>query len=410
MMIEQQNDLLEALKCCIVPPCVHGIDRPITDSDFLDYTSVIDDRLASASSAFLSSTAPVHLRDDVISTLIVVCGQHSNPSIWTTDVSVALCREVFESFASVFYEKHERSVFQEPKILKKTLILLRPYLLSTTFKCNPAAVVCYAWILKQIKSPFLGECLSDLLPSALIISDDFEPQNIKIGFDCLYHIIENVALEQLKWYGQDEVILDALRKSLYQTDPEIVSSQLPCYIALMKRYLMQSTTLKRNQFDDVIKTILFNMYVESKYDLRQIYSSNIAGIIEARGPGVIRHLSMLFKVLSEYALEPTSTLEALKALDQIVRVCWCRGPTICDEVVTILGKLLIELSVNTTKYNVEDVVSASRQTANLLKKEFPERVSDFLQHFCVSDTIDEKLMDLVKRTFSEPTTTSTNIT
>ncbi|KAF6205069.1 hypothetical protein GE061_019236 [Apolygus lucorum] len=319
-IIMEQDTLLEALKQCLVPPCVHGNDRPITDSDFEDYKSVIDDQIALASKEFLSSTSTIHLRDDVISTLVVVCGQHSTQSPWTTDVSVALCQEIFDSFASGFYEQNERTVFQEPKFMKKSLILLRPHLLSTTFKCNPAAVIAYSWILKKMQSPFLGECLSDLLPSALIISDDFEPQNIKIGFDCLHHIIENVALERLKYFGQDEVIVDALKKSLYQTDPEIVASQLPCYVALMRKYLQHSTSLKANQFDDVIKTVLFNMYVENKYQIRRIYATNIPAMIEARGPGVIRHLSMLFKVLSEYALEPTTTVEALKALGQMNKV------------------------------------------------------------------------------------------
>lgn len=40
--------------------------------------------------------------------------------------------------------------------------------------------------------PALADHLTEVLPTALILADDYETENIKMGLECLHHIIENV--------------------------------------------------------------------------------------------------------------------------------------------------------------------------------------------------------------------------
>ncbi|BES93045.1 Hypothetical protein NTJ_05854 [Nesidiocoris tenuis] len=284
--------------------------------------------------------------------------------------------------------------------MKKIFVLLRSDLLLTSFKCHPASVICYAWILKRLTLPALADHLTEVLPTALILADDYETENIKMGLECLHHIIENVAIAQLKYNGSDEVILDVLKKCMFQTEAVVVEPQLQCYIALMGNDLTHSTTaLARNNFDQPIKTVLSNMYMEQKLALRLVYASNLANLIEARGLGIVRHLTLIFKILHEYTLEPSTTNKSLEALSKVVQVCWCRGKSVKESVTLILLKLCVELSRSKGKYEVDEVLRLARSTASLLIQAYPELTDELDEHICANDSIDQALGTVISQIF-----------
>lgn len=77
-------------------------------------------------------------------------------------------------------------------VFKDILLHLRPKLLSSSWKCYPAAVACYKWALHLVSQPDLSPYLHLILPTALILVDDFVNENRIIGVHCLQHIIHNV--------------------------------------------------------------------------------------------------------------------------------------------------------------------------------------------------------------------------
>lgn len=77
-------------------------------------------------------------------------------------------------------------------LFKDILINLRPRLLTTTWKHYPASVACYKWIIKFVEQPHLSPFLHLVLPTALILVDDFVTDNRLIGISCLHHVIDNV--------------------------------------------------------------------------------------------------------------------------------------------------------------------------------------------------------------------------
>lgn len=82
---------------------------------------------------------------------MVLCGQHSSPSLWTTEVSLLLTNDIFLSISSSYENSRSQPICQDVRIVKKVLSLLRPMLLAPTFRCNPAATTCYGWLLKKME-------------------------------------------------------------------------------------------------------------------------------------------------------------------------------------------------------------------------------------------------------------------
>lgn len=61
----------------------------------------------------------------------------------------------------------------------------------------------------------------------------------------------------------------------------------------------------------MIDRFLSNMIMEEKLSFREAYMCALQKIIAARGLGMVIHATSLVAIISEYALEPSSSYEGL---------------------------------------------------------------------------------------------------
>lgn len=60
------------------------------------------------------------------------------------------------------------------------------------WKRNQSTKHVFAWLLTQVRRPWLAEYLESVFPPSLLISDDYRTENKVLGVYCLHHIVLNV--------------------------------------------------------------------------------------------------------------------------------------------------------------------------------------------------------------------------
>jgi hypothetical protein len=83
--------------------------------------------------------------------LILAIGEHSKESPWTSESSLDHSKNVFASLCSKCSVKKTNEIICHPTVLKQIWPLLCPKLAGDCWKCYPAAVQCFNWILFQIE-------------------------------------------------------------------------------------------------------------------------------------------------------------------------------------------------------------------------------------------------------------------
>lgn len=79
-----------------------------------------------------------------------------------------------------------------PPLLKPVLLALRPKLLKETWKEYPAAVESFAWVLGHLKRSYIADNVQHILPTALLLVDDFVNENRVLGIKCLDRVINDM--------------------------------------------------------------------------------------------------------------------------------------------------------------------------------------------------------------------------
>lgn len=83
--------------------------------------------------------------------LVLACGEHCEESPWTSKSSQEGSKSIFTSLCSKCSLKKTNEIICHPTALKQIWPLLCPKLARDCWKCYPAAVRCFNWILLQIE-------------------------------------------------------------------------------------------------------------------------------------------------------------------------------------------------------------------------------------------------------------------
>jgi hypothetical protein len=85
-----------------------------------------------------------------------------------------------------------------------------------------------SFIVRSISFPNLGPVISKAMPCVLTAVDHWSPLVKKQGLQAIAHIVENVTVTELGWFG--EVTMDALCKSAVGCDEEVWPVVLPALV------------------------------------------------------------------------------------------------------------------------------------------------------------------------------------
>ncbi|XP_012580407.1 PREDICTED: TELO2-interacting protein 2 [Condylura cristata] len=243
----------------------------------------------------------------------------------------------------------------EKGTLGVVLDLLRPDLNKESWKNNPATKYVFSWTLQQVTRPWLNQYLERVLPSSLLISDDYQTENKVLGVHCLHHIVLNVPAADLLQYNRAEVLYHALFNHLYTPEHLLVQAVLPCLLDLfpvLEKPMHWTGEAARHSTlcDQVLQLVLTHMEPEHRLLLRRTYARNLPAFVKRLGILTVRHMKRLERVIISYlevydGPEEEARLKILETLKLLLQYTW---PRISCRLVVLL-KVLLKLVCDVAK-------------------------------------------------------------
>lgn len=109
---------------------------------------------------------------------------------------------------------------------------------------------------------------------------------------------------ELRWYGRADVMYDSLLRALFGCDHVCLDAVILCLFDVLNvvEASPRCTTGPRlwSRHDDVFAKYLTNMEMESRIPLRRVYAKHLRLFVSRLGITVVRHLSRLLHVVSDY--------------------------------------------------------------------------------------------------------------
>lgn len=311
-------------KSC-APEKTVGANRPCEEKDFREYRQVVDRNLRSIRSMLEHIVCSRNAGDVQIDSsvsvvrsfavnLLSLVGEHHQKDVWNTMESVCIAKELLSGVLELYRCQSVSQFLTEQDNFNAVLLTLRPKLLKDTWKSYPAAVACYKWMLYQIEKPALYHYIGDVLPTALILVDDYVPDNVVIGLECLHQIVQHSHLKKgLIDTGYAKVIFHTLERLTRQREAKYVTLVYSCITSLLATIEHWDKTLNVFEWthrDDVLIVLLDNMEFEQNVELRCVYMLSLPQLLT--NIGCAKWCERLTRILSEYC-EHHTDLRTLKA-------------------------------------------------------------------------------------------------
>ncbi|XP_012221590.1 TELO2-interacting protein 2 [Linepithema humile] len=349
---------IDLIQKSFAPQRTVGMERPCEEKDFREYRLVVERNLHSVRSMLqhiLNTCRENNLQLNNITgmtfgmNLLLLIGEHSEKNIWNTAECVSISKELLTDFCDLYACQSISRFLMEQENLSNLLLMLRPKLLKDTWKTYPSAVACYRWILQEAEKPGLFNNIGDILPTALIILDDYFPDNVVIGLECIYQIIQHSYMKKgLIDTGYAKVIYHALERLTHQKEVRYIMPLYSCMASLLATTEHWDNTINLFEWttrDDVLLTLIDNMEFEQNIELRHAYMLSLPQLIT--NIGCAKWCEALTRVLTEYCEHYTdlrtlkATLEMAKTFLLMFRL---RVAAHCTPLYTAFLKLHFDLS------------------------------------------------------------------
>ncbi|XP_015429301.1 PREDICTED: TELO2-interacting protein 2-like [Dufourea novaeangliae] len=316
---------IDLIEKTYVPGKTIGASRPCEEKDFREYRQIVDRNLRNIRSMLYhivhnrnEGNVHIDVNASAVRTftvkLLLLVGEHHEKNIWNTAESVSTSKDLLSGILELYKCQSITQFLMEQHNFTTTILTLRPKLLKDTWKYYPAAVACYKWILYQTEKPALYNHMGDVLPTALIIVDDYMAENVVIGLECLCQIVQHFHLKKvLIDTGYAKVIFHALERLTHQREPKYVILVYLCISSLLATMEHWDNTLnvfEWTQRDDVLAILLDNMEFEQNVELRHVYMLSLPQLLT--NIGCAKWCERLTRILSEYC-EHHTDLRTLKA-------------------------------------------------------------------------------------------------
>ncbi|KAH0555105.1 TELO2-interacting protein 2-like [Cotesia glomerata] len=371
---------------CLVPQKLVGNDRPCDKNDFNDYSHTIDGNLIDLLAELNNlksynvdsrslSIEDVDVREILLKSVIIV-GENSEKNPWNNSSTLELANKLLIELCWFFGVEKFSDVFannDQDNRLRDIMLLLRGKLLKSTWKTFPGSVCCYKWLLHQVEMPGLLKYLTEVLPTALIIYDDYVPENRIVGLICIRKILEHSSLQnEFLKSGYADVLYDALEKLTHEREVKYI---LPLYNCITLVLINMEANNTRNPYewtkrDDILATLLNNMELENNLELRHAYITSLPQLLT--NIGCAKWCERLIRILSEYCGHHTD-LKTLKATLQFAEIVLSmfhvRIPAHCLVLYTAFLKLHYDLTE--TPIFDEEIIRSLERCIYLLYKVTP---------------------------------------
>lgn len=351
---------IDLVQKSFVPEKIVGVDRPCEEKDFREYRQIVHRNLRNIRSMLQhlihnrnEGHVQINFNASAVKTftvsLVLLVGEQQEKNVWNTAESVLICKELTSQMLELYRYQSISQFLMEQDNFRTILLALRPKLQKDTWKAYPAAVVCYKWILYQTEKPGLYYYIEDVLPTALLIIDDYVPDNVVIGLECLHQIIQHSHLRKgLVDSGNAKLIFQILTRLTHQREAKYVILVYLCLTSLLATIEHWDNGLNVFEWtkrDDVLAVLLDNMEFELNVELRCAYMLSLPQLLT--NIGCAKWCERLARILSEYCEHHTDlkTLKAtLKAAKTFLLMFHLRVAAHCVPLYTVFLKLHFDLT------------------------------------------------------------------
>lgn len=362
------KDKLQHLMGRACVPCIKELEhKPCDKEDVVNVPERAESVLEFACSLLSLETDEdnmKHLVSGALPHLLILVIEHEQPNLWTSKSSLSLSKEVFRKVKDVLSVSGNEDLllYQVSKdhlssILVHILKHLSEKLKRDTWMCFPSLKMVYKWCVFNTRFPNMSEVFPKFLPTALLFTDDHVLENKILGVSCLYHVMQNTSREELRWYGQADVIYEALKHQMYTREAKLIDVLHPALLYILSvvekdpQYCTDSKGLLRvpNKYDEIFHTILVDAYGEQNLALRMALTGHLTHFVEKLGLLTLRHTNLLFKLIEEYlesydGKRHSAKPQILRLMKSVIIATWPRMSRYVDFILKVLVKLLIDIS------------------------------------------------------------------
>ncbi|XP_008561066.1 TELO2-interacting protein 2 [Microplitis demolitor] len=371
----------------LVPEKIIGFERPCDRNDFRNFENLINNYLNEILIELnnlknynidkkLLIIDNVDLRI-ILLKLVIIIGEESELNVWNNSITLELSNKLLIEVCWFFGVEKISDIFINNDFddrLRDIILLLRPKLLKNTWKSNPASVTCYKWVLHQVEMPGLLKYLTEVLPTALIVYDDYVPENRITGLICIRKILEHSSLQnEFLRSGYADVLYDALEKLTHEREVKYIIPLYNCITLILINIESANNTINPYEWtkrDDILATLLNNMELENNLELRHAYITSLPQLLT--NIGCAKWCERLIRILSEYCGHHTD-LKTLKATLQFAEIVLSmfhvRIPAHCLILYTAFLKLHYDLTE--TPIFDEEIIRSLERCIYLLYKVTP---------------------------------------
>ncbi|XP_043498158.1 TELO2-interacting protein 2-like [Polistes fuscatus] len=308
-----------------VPQKECGNERPCEEKDFREYRIIVDRNLNNIKfmlEHIIQSYNENNIRIDydniLVKTfamnLIYLIGEMHEKNIWNTIESVAISKELTACFCQLYCYLNVSQFLFENNNLSMILEKFRYKLQCNNWKTYPSAVAWYKWMLQQLKGLNSSEHIREILPTSLIIIDDYVPENVVIGLECLYQITNYSQPSLKKGFidtGYAEAVYYTLERLAHQRNVKYV---VPLYLCLtnilemLDMYDNNKNMFEWTKRDEILSILLSHMEFERDVELRHAYMLSLPKLLNI---GSTKWCEKIARILSDYC-EHHTDLRTLK--------------------------------------------------------------------------------------------------
>jgi hypothetical protein len=405
------------LKQLIFRACVPYLkdlqNRPCNASDFTNLPGKAESVLKFALSLLSRDHDTTQMKPVVLEampSLLFLIIEHQVTQMWTSQSSLTLSKEVLNKVKDILSVSSNEELLQYKissdqlsSLLVHVLKKLSEKLKRESWMCYPTLKAVYQWCLLHTKFPNMSEVYPKFLPPALLFTDDHALENKILGVSSLYHIMQNTSREELRWYGQADVIYEALKHQMYTREAKLIDILHPALLYILSvvekdpQYCTDPKGLQRvpTKYDEIFHNILTDAYGEQNLTLRIALTGHLTHFVEKLGLLTLRHSSLLFKVIEEYleaydGKRHSAKPQILRLLKSVITAVWPRMSQYVDFILKILVRLLIDISAKESYdselvHNIEELCTqclilikhvnleyVEKQLQNILKLDVPK--------------------------------------
>lgn len=425
------NVVERVVNSSFLPKLESGFDLPPEKKDFASHVPVVARNLKALKefmNALKSSSScennSAKLKSSFVVSLLMLCGEHTSENIWTNEETNANSHEIIallcqsyscRSIGDLLVGEKCYSDSEVPRLYKSVLTALRPKLLKDTWKYYPGAVACYCWLLFHVHRKYLGDYLGMIVPTALILTDDFIPENAATGIKCIAYIAENSTKADLHCHA--EVMYSAVQQSLVHKNPNVVKIAVPCLINLLdkieRNYFKDECFKEWCKYDETLEIILESLEMWQKIDIREAYLETLPTFLENMPLSVVNWSSRLLELFHNYMeMGEHSTPRFLKytvlSLKVYLRKVWPRIQYHCNMLLRMLLRFLLDVTdivdnLEDRKLSVYDktiymeALNEAEECLFIIGYCAPEQVKTMCSRLMEKDSFHEEFHKIVQR-------------